>query len=206
MLLLNIDRKTYMDSPIPWHLTLSDLDRSKLRCRKWSKIDTCIVRYCLRFNPWDLTLDFNWFTSLQKIANDISTAAVNQRAKVHGPLVPVFQNFGFLNFNDILALLDYVNRAHEIAIRPSVCGIDYLWSYCMDCVQILVVTSPGPYAQNCFSFLKKKKSFSLTWDPMEAKTSKRYSSLKSLLSPFKLFLNFLLSGPDKSTVLDFWNF
>ncbi len=49
-------------------------------------------------------------------------------------------------------------------------------------------------------------SFSLTWDPMGAKTSKRYSSLKSLLNPFKLFLNFLLSGPDKSTVLDFWNF
>ncbi len=38
---------------------------------------------------------------------------------------------------------------------------------------------------------------------MGAKTSKRYSSLKSLLNPFKLFLNFLLSGPDKSTVLDF---
>ncbi len=33
----------------------------------------------------------------------------------------------------------------------------------------------------------------------------RYSSLKSLLNPFKLFLTFLLSGPDKSTVLDFWN-
>ncbi len=41
---------------------------------------------------------------------------------------------------------------------------------------------------------------------MGAKTSKRYSSLKSLLNPFKLFLKFLLSGPHKSTVLDFWNF
>ncbi len=38
---------------------------------------------------------------------------------------------------------------------------------------------------------------------MGAKISKRYCSLKSLLNPFKLFLNFLLSGPDKSTVLDF---
>ncbi len=37
-------------------------------------------------------------------------------------------------------------------------------------------------------------SFSLTWDPMGAKISKRYSSLKSLL---KTFLNFLLSGPYK---------
>ncbi len=38
---------------------------------------------------------------------------------------------------------------------------------------------------------------------MAAKTSKRYSSFKSLLNPFNLFLKFLLSGPDKSTVLDF---
>ena len=43
---------------------------------------------------------------------------------------------------------------------------------------------------------------------MAAKTSKRYSSLKSLLSPFNLFLNFLLSGPHKTTatVLNFGNF
>ena len=40
---------------------------------------------------------------------------------------------------------------------------------------------------------------------MGAKTSKRYSSLKLLLNPFKLFLNFLLISPDKSTVLDFLN-
>ncbi len=38
---------------------------------------------------------------------------------------------------------------------------------------------------------------------MGGKTSKRYSTLKSLLNPFKLFLNFLLSGPHKSAVLDF---
>ncbi len=29
-------------------------------------------------------------------------------------------------FREFLALLDYVSRAHEIEIRPSVCGIDYL--------------------------------------------------------------------------------
>ena len=34
--------------------------------------------------------------------------------------------------------------------------------------------------------------------PMEAKTSKRYLFLKSLLNLFKLFRNFLLCGPDKS--------
>ncbi len=38
---------------------------------------------------------------------------------------------------------------------------------------------------------------------MGAKTSKRYSSLKSLLNPFKLFLKFRLNGPHNSTVLYF---
>ncbi len=37
--------------------------------------------------------------------------------------------------------------------RPSVRGIDYLWSYCMDCFQISFVASPGPYAQKIFDFL-----------------------------------------------------
>ncbi len=52
MLLLNIIRKSYIGSPIPpSHLTLSDLERLKLRCWKWSDIDTCIVRYCVRVDP-----------------------------------------------------------------------------------------------------------------------------------------------------------
>ncbi len=34
--------------------------------------------------------------------------------------------------------------------RPSVCGIDYLWCYCMDFFQILVFASPGPYMANFF--------------------------------------------------------
>ncbi len=47
----------------------------------------------------------------------------------------IFKNFGFLNFNNFLALLDYVSRAHEIEIRPSylrlslpaaVGGLDFL--------------------------------------------------------------------------------
>ena len=38
---------------------------------------------------------------------------------------------------------------------------------------------------------------------MGGKTSKRYSSLKLLLNPFKLFPNFHLSGPRKSSVLNF---
>ncbi len=49
-------------------------------------------------------------------------------------------------------------------------------------------------------------SFSLTWDLMGAKTSKRYCFFKSRLNPFKLFLNFLLGSPHTSTLLDFCNF
>ncbi len=58
----------------------------------------------------------------------------------------------------------------------------------------------------------KKKTFSdflnlrLKLHAMGTNISKRYSSLKSLLNFFKLLLNFLLSGPHKSTLLDFWNF
>ncbi len=100
--------------------------------------------------------------------------------------------------------------------RPSVCGIDYLSTLCTDFFQILVVASPGPYAQTFFSFLKKLKisifyeyfSFSLTWDPTGAKISKRYSSYNSQPKVFKLFLNFLPNSPHKTTfgIFEHWNF
>ncbi len=45
--------------------------------------------------------------------------------------------------------------------------------------------------------------FALTWDPMGAKTAKRYSPHKPLLDFSKVFLNCLLSIPHKSTVLEF---
>ncbi len=49
-------------------------------------------------------------------------------------------------------------------------------------------------------------SFSLTWDLMGAKISKRYSSYKSQSDVFKLFLNFRPNGPHKTTFgsLKFW--
>ncbi len=75
--------------------------------------------------------------------------------------------------------------------------------------KLWVFVSPGPYAGPIFEVLKKKKniffyeyfSFSLTWDPMGAKISKRYSSssYKSQLKAFTLFLNFLPNGPHKNT-------
>ncbi len=75
----------------------------------------------------------------------------------------------------------------------------------MDFFQILVVASPGPYAQTFFFIFEKKFflifceyfSFSLTWDPMAAKISKCYS-YKSQPKVFKLFLNFLPNGPHKT--------
>ncbi len=72
------------------------------------------------------------------------------------------------------------------------------------------VACPEPYSRDFSESLKKNAfsiffpgyfSFSLSWDPMGTKTSKRYSSLKSLFSIFKLFLNF-----HKSTVLGVFNF
>ncbi len=108
-------------------------------------------------------------------------------------------------------------RRPSVRHPSSVCGIDYLWSYCMDFFQILVVASPGPYAQTLFSFLKKKHflilyeyfSFLLTWDPMGVKISKRYSSYKSQPKVLKLVLNFPPNGPNKILlgifdILSFW--
>ena len=49
-------------------------------------------------------------------------------------------------------------------------------------------------------------SFSLTWDPMGAQTSKRYPPVFLPQITLEFFLTspeFLLSGPQKSTVFDF---
>ena len=47
-------------------------------------------------------------------------------------------------------------------------------------------------------------SFSLTWETKGAKTSKRYSSLKSVVNPFKLFFDF--SSQWSSQKVLFWIF
>ena len=63
--------------------------------------------------------------------------------------------------------------------RPSVVRLwhrlSIILSYCMDFFQITVVASPEPYAQAVFFFFfflifYEYFSFSLTWDPMGAKT------------------------------------
>ncbi len=106
-----------------------------------------------------------------------------------------------------LALLDYVNRAHEIASS----GINYLWTYYMDFFQSLVVAFNRPYARTFFLIFEKKIFLRIFFvfgnkAPYRSQISKRYSSRKWLLNPFTLFLNFLLSGPHKSAVWDFSNF
>ena len=75
-----------------------------------------------------------------------------------------------------------------------------VWDICLSSVR--------PYME-CKHFLQCKHffyyffyeyfSFSLTWDTIGAKISKRYSSYKSQPKAFKFFLHFLPNGPHKST-------
>ena len=92
-----------------------------------------------------------------------------------------FLFFSKFSVSTFIPLLDYVRRAHEIEIRPSshrrplsVCGIDYLCSFLSNfsscfpqaiCLDIFLI----------FFYVLRIFSFSLTWDPMGAKISKRYS-------------------------------
>ncbi len=74
----------------------------------------------------------------------------------------------------------------------------------MDFFQILVVDSPGPYAQTktiFFTNIFRFRSHGTLYEPKLQNAT--HCSLKSLLNTFNLFLNFLLMGPHKSTVLDF---
>ncbi len=98
--------------------------------------------------------------------------------------------------------------------RPSVCGIDYLWSYCMDYFQILVVASPGQYAQTFFSFLKKKKFFNFLWiffvfvnmGPYGSKNFKTLLLLQITAESFQTFPEFSSQWSSQNYIWDFWNF
>ncbi len=118
----------------------------------------------------------------------------------------------YRHVNSFLALLDYFSRAHESKFvrRPS-------------CVRAAIISEPNPRISikfwlflplshtlgllfyvfflifNLIFGLYEYFSFSLTWDHMGTKISKRYSSYKSLPKVFKLFPNFLPSSPHKST-------
>ncbi len=66
----------------------------------------------------------------------------------------------YVEFQYFLALLDYLSRAHEIEIRPSSVirrTVVRLWHRLSlklldGLLEISVVASPGPYAQNFFHF------------------------------------------------------
>ncbi len=98
----------------------------------------------------------------------------------------------------LLALLDYVRRAHGMGslsvVRPSVASIIY---------ELIAWTSSN--FGFCFPWGICRTHLIVT-NIFVTNRLKSYSSLKSLLNPFKLFMNFLLNGPHKSTVLNFWNF
>ncbi len=90
----------------------------------------------------------------------------------------------------------FVRRLSSV-VHLSVCGIDYLWSYCMDFFQILVVASPGPYAQTFSSFLKKTFSDFLriffvfvNMGPYGSKTFKTLLLPQKAFESFQTFLEF----------------
>ncbi len=91
---------------------------------------------------------------------------------------------GAAAFCKFLALLDYVSRAHESEIRPSYVvrrtSVVRLWH------RLSLKLLHGLHGEKNFFFwfFRIFFSFSLTWDPIGAKPSKRYSSLKSLLKTF----------------------
>ncbi len=176
------------------------------------------------------------------------------------------------HFNEFLALLDYISRAHEIAIclssvvRPSVSpgrvaiiselnarisfsfSYGFPWAIPSDIFWIFekrnsiflriffVFVNMGPYGGKNFKTIlllqiaadsfqtfpefssqwssqntlgifwnfenwkfNEFYSFSLTWDAMGAKITKRFSSYKSETNVLKLVLNFSPNGPHKTT-------
>ncbi len=93
-------------------------------------------------------------------------------------------------FFSFLALLVFTQQSycHGAGVRrPSVVRkVKFFGNRCMDPGQILWVAPSPPYLQPYFFFFSKFSifkflqfffSFSLTWDPMGAKISKRYSSI-----------------------------
>ncbi len=60
-----------------------------------------------------------------------------------------FWSFDFLSLHAWLCQQSSWNRNSSV-VRPSVYCVDYLGTLCTDFFQILVVASPGPYAQTFF--------------------------------------------------------
>ncbi len=97
----------------------------------------------------------------------------------------------------------------------------YFFSFSLACYHMAAKTfqtfpefsSHWPSQKHCFGFFKFEFTifhdfffFFVKMGPRGSKTLKRYSSLTSLLIFFQAFPGFVLIGPHKCTVFDFWNF
>ncbi len=90
----------------------------------------------------------------------------------------------FIRCYPFLALLDFVRAyCHGAGVRhPSIRKLKFLRYCCMHPGQILWEATSPPYLQTIFFKIFNFQifmiffSFSLTWDPMGAKNSKRYTS------------------------------
>ncbi len=114
-----------------------------------------------------------------------------------------FLKFWVFDFSGILFVFVNIGPKWERKLQNATLPSNHFWILS----NFSEFYSQWSWPKYCFGFLKFSVfHFSGIWDPMGANASKCYSSLKSLLNLFNLFLNFLLSCPHKSTVLDFWNF
>ncbi len=112
---------------------------------------------------------------------------------------------------------NYVSRANEIEIRPSsvrpsvrpssVCGIDYLWSYCMDCFQISVVAFPGSYAQKFFfDFLGFFFFVFVNMGPYGSQNFKRLLLPQITFESFQTLSEISSQWSSQKFCFGFWNF
>ncbi len=85
-------------------------------------------------------------------------------------------------------------------VRPSVRGPHYLWTYCMNSIQILVDASPGPYAGPIVEFLIFLWIFFLFVNMGPYGGSQKWQP-KSQPKTFKRFLNFLPNDTHKTTLV-----
>ena len=102
-----------------------------------------------------------------------------------------------------LALLDYVSRAYETEIRLSSARPSSVYDTIISVLntwfsfKFWLFLPLGHTLGRFLNYFLRICSFSLTWDPMGAKISKGYSCYKPQAKCFKLFLNFLPTGPHK---------
>ncbi len=114
-----------------------------------------------------------------------------------------FQNFQFSFFSSFLLTWDLMGTI--ISKRyPSHKSLPFFFSdSCIFVSNILTKLRKFPIFTFLYDFFF---SFSLTWDPIGAKISKRYPSHKQLTNVFKLVSNVCLQYPHKVTFSDFRNF